>query len=66
MISNKLRWGLVTDILTLDCIFGFRLYPKECPITVVRHFAAPGRIPYSEAVKGDFKETKVGNSFGPL
>ncbi|XP_031572230.1 alpha-mannosidase 2C1-like [Actinia tenebrosa] len=42
-----------------------RLYPKSLPVTSITHYAAPGRITYEEAVKGEYSPAKVGESFGP-
>ncbi|PFX33378.1 Alpha-mannosidase 2C1 [Stylophora pistillata] len=42
-----------------------RLYPKKLPVSSLTHYAARGRVPYSEAVCGKFVEAQVGNSYGP-
>ncbi|KAL8600141.1 hypothetical protein ACOMHN_060093 [Nucella lapillus] len=42
-----------------------RLYPDKRAVTSVTHYAAPGRIPYDEAIKGPFEATKIGQQFGP-
>ncbi|XP_077998328.1 alpha-mannosidase 2C1-like isoform X2 [Glandiceps talaboti] len=43
-----------------------RLYPEKLPLTNIKHFAAPDRIPYQEAVTQTFKDAKTGQSFGPV
>ncbi|XP_076466498.1 alpha-mannosidase 2C1-like [Babylonia areolata] len=42
-----------------------RLYPDKREVTSLTHYAAPGRIPYEEAIKGTFGEAKIGQEFGP-
>ncbi|KAL3883418.1 hypothetical protein ACJMK2_029685 [Sinanodonta woodiana] len=42
-----------------------RIYPKSSPVTSIQHYAAPGRITYEKAIKGDYSPAQVGQSFGP-
>lgn len=56
----------ISPIYFTDCNLFGKCYPKQSAIQAIRHFAAPGRISFSEAVKGDYKQTQVGTSFGPL
>ena len=41
------------------------LYPRSVALEKLETYAAPGRIPYAEAVKGKFRPAKVGEKFGP-
>ncbi len=41
-----------------------RLYPDRTPVKMAV-FHAPGRIPYAEAVQGDYQPCQVGEQFGP-
>ena len=41
------------------------LYPEAAPLAKLSVFAAPGRIPYAEAVKGKYRPAQVGDAFGP-
>jgi alpha-mannosidase len=41
-----------------------RLYPQQAPVRLST-YAAPDRIPYSEAVRGDYRPARVGDVFGP-
>eukprot|EP01112_Ceratiomyxa_fruticulosa_P015164 TRINITY_DN4432_c0_g1_i2.p1 TRINITY_DN4432_c0_g1~~TRINITY_DN4432_c0_g1_i2.p1 ORF type:complete len:1042 (+),score=228.32 TRINITY_DN4432_c0_g1_i2:83-3208(+) len=56
----------VSDTYFTDVNIYGKIYPK-----ILRHplqlkvFHAPGRISYDEAMKGEYVETKVGESFGP-
>ena len=43
----------------------YRLYPARTDVSSLTHYAAPGRITYAEAVKGNYVAAKVGQSFGP-
>ena len=40
------------------------LYPRRAPVAL-QVFAAPDRIPYSEAVQGDYRPAQLGQVFGP-
>ncbi len=40
-------------------------YPETTPVRL-NHFAAPGRIPFDEAPRGEFNEIKPGMRFWPL
>lgn len=40
-----------------------RIQPIELRVYTVH--PSPGRIPFSQAVKGDFKDAKIGDRFGP-
>lgn len=42
-----------------------RLYRHNHPLKSITHYAAPGRVPYQQAVKGKFAKTETGQSFGP-
>ncbi|XP_032228742.2 alpha-mannosidase 2C1 isoform X2 [Nematostella vectensis] len=42
-----------------------RLYSNKAPLTAVTHFAAPGRITYKQAIRGEYSPVKVGDAFGP-
>lgn len=42
-----------------------RLYRDNHPLKSITHYAAPGRVPYQQAVKGKFTKTETGQSFGP-
>lgn len=41
-----------------------KLYPATHPVSL-RVFAAPDRIGFDEAMKGEYRETQVGDTFGP-
>jgi hypothetical protein len=41
-----------------------KLYPHRAPVTLAR-FAAPGRISYSEALRGKCRPAQVGVTMGP-
>lgn len=41
------------------------LYPKAAPLSRLAVFAAPGRIPFAEAVKGKYRPAAEGEVFGP-
>ncbi|GAB1610945.1 alpha-mannosidase 2C1-like [Argonauta hians] len=56
----------ISPIYFTDVNLYGRLYPKRKPIENIRHFAAPGRITYEEAIKAYYKPVKVGQSFGPV
>ncbi len=40
------------------------LYPRRAPVAL-QVFAAPDRIPYAEAVQGDYRPAQLGQAFGP-
>jgi len=40
-------------------------YPLRSPVTLAV-YSAPGRIPYQEAMQGDYRPAFVGEKFGPL
>lgn len=42
-----------------------RRYPRHVPVDL-SVFTAPGRIPYSHAVKGRYRRASIGEKFGPL
>jgi alpha-mannosidase len=42
-----------------------RLYPETAPLASLTTFAAPGRIPFAEAVAGRFRPIKLGTELGP-
>jgi alpha-mannosidase len=42
------------------------LYPEEAPLTKLLVYSAPDRISYADAIGGDFRPAKVGESFGPF
>ncbi len=41
------------------------LYPDIAPLAKLSVFAAPGRITYAEALKGQYRPAKEGETFGP-
>jgi alpha-mannosidase len=41
------------------------LYPDSAPLAALTVYAAPGRIPFAEAVKGAYRPAKEGEIFGP-
>ena len=41
------------------------LYPQVAALSKLETYAAPGRIPYAEAVKGKYRPTKEGDHYGP-
>jgi alpha-mannosidase len=43
---------------------GGLLYPRRAPVAI-QVFAAPGRIPYAEAVQGVYRLAQLGEVFGP-
>ncbi|MCL5994751.1 MAG: alpha-mannosidase [Chloroflexi bacterium] len=42
-----------------------RVYPQRAPVTLTV-YSAPDRIPYAEAVQGNYRPTQVGEQFGPI
>lgn len=49
-----------------DVNFSGKMYPfKSQDAVKISVFNAPDRVPYSEAIKAQYRETKVGESFGP-
>ncbi len=42
-----------------------RFYLRRAPL-ILQAFAAPGRIAYAEALRGDYRPLQVGEKFGPL
>ena len=42
-----------------------RLYPRSAPVCL-SVFSAPGRIPFSKAVRGRYRKARIGEQFGPL
>ena len=44
---------------------GGKVYPQSAPVSLSA-YAAPDRIPYSEAMQGAYYPVKVGAQFGPL
>ena len=40
------------------------VYPRRAPVTLTA-YAAPGRISYAEAVRGDYHPVRVGDILGP-
>jgi alpha-mannosidase len=42
-----------------------KLYPKRLPVRLSA-YAAPGRISYAEAMRGNYQPIEVGHKFGPL
>lgn len=44
---------------------GGKLYPTRAPVNL-SVYSAPGRIPYAEAVCGEYRPAAVGEQFGPL
>jgi alpha-mannosidase len=40
-------------------------YPLRLPVTLTV-YSAPGRIPYQEAMQGEYRPAFVGEKFGPL
>lgn len=45
--------------------FGGKIFPERAPVQL-RVFSAPDRISYAEAIKGTYRETQVGEKFGPI
>ena len=41
------------------------LHPGSAPLAALAVYAAPGRIPYAEAVRGRYRAAKEGEVFGP-
>ncbi|XP_065436203.1 alpha-mannosidase 2C1-like [Chrysemys picta bellii] len=48
-----------------DCNLRGRLFGDTCPLVSLSCFQTPQRIPHDEAVRQEFRPTKVGDSFGP-
>jgi alpha-mannosidase len=42
-----------------------KVYPHRSPITLAV-YSAPDRIPYAEALNGDYRPARVGEQFGPV
>ncbi|XP_048766025.2 alpha-mannosidase 2C1-like [Ostrea edulis] len=55
----------ISPIYFKDVNLRGRLYRDHHALKSLTHFAAPGRITYSQAIKGKFLKTEVGQSFGP-
>jgi alpha-mannosidase len=41
------------------------LYPQVAPLVKLSVYSAPGRIPYTEAIKGKYRPVRAGEIFGP-
>ena len=50
---------------TAQSLIHGRLYPKRAPVDLAV-FTAPGRIPFSQAVKGRYRPARIGEKIGPL
>ncbi len=50
---------------TAQSLIHGRLYPKRAPVDLAV-FTAPGRIPFSQAVKGHYRPARIGEKIGPL
>ncbi|XP_061176887.1 alpha-mannosidase 2C1-like [Saccostrea echinata] len=55
----------ISPIYFKDVNLRGRLYSDHHPLKSITHFAASGRIPFSQAIKGKFTKAEVGQSFGP-
>ncbi|KAK2163932.1 hypothetical protein LSH36_72g08048 [Paralvinella palmiformis] len=55
----------ISDTYFTDVNLYGKLYPASAPVKALSHFAAPGRIPFDEAVLGPYEPAAVGDSFGP-
>uniref|UniRef100_A0A674K1J7 alpha-mannosidase n=1 Tax=Terrapene triunguis TaxID=2587831 RepID=A0A674K1J7_9SAUR len=49
----------------IACHLYCRLFGDTCPLVSLSCFQTPQRIPHDEAVRQEFRPTKVGDSFGP-
>ena len=61
---SELTLARLTGFTAQSLIFD-RLYPRKAPVTL-SVFSAPGRIPFSQAMKGRYRPAQVGEKFGPL
>ena len=61
---NKHRDLTLSRLHTFKDTLRAQVYPRRAPIEITA-FSAPDRIPYSEAIKGEYKPTQVGEVFGP-
>ncbi|GFS08736.1 alpha-mannosidase [Elysia marginata] len=43
-----------------------RLYREKTALASIKHFAAQDRVPFNKAIQGQFKETNIGQAFGPV
>ena len=64
---SKLMHVHVLFNLQLQMLYFYRLYTKKQPVTSIKHWPAPqGRyVPFEEAIKGDYSDVEVGQSYGP-
>ncbi|XP_062819613.1 alpha-mannosidase 2C1 isoform X1 [Anolis carolinensis] len=54
----------VSETYFLDCNLRGRLFGDTCSLAALSCFETSQRIPYDEAVKQEFRPTKVGETFG--
>lgn len=57
--------GKTSELRLTHGTLAYRLYRDNHPLKSITHYAAPGRVPYQQAIKGKFTKTETGQSFGP-
>lgn len=65
MYEEEIITGLTYESTLIHGTPAYRLYRNNHPLKSITHYAAPGRVPYQQAVKGKFTKTETGQSFGP-
>ncbi|XP_064312863.1 alpha-mannosidase 2C1 isoform X3 [Phalacrocorax carbo] len=55
----------LSKIYFTDCNLWGRLFADRCAPVSLACFQTPRRIPYDEAIRQEFRPSKVGDSFGP-
>uniref|UniRef100_A0A8C3ICJ3 alpha-mannosidase n=1 Tax=Chrysemys picta bellii TaxID=8478 RepID=A0A8C3ICJ3_CHRPI len=68
--SSSRRWDIKKSLYLgvigfIACHLYCRLFGDTCPLVSLSCFQTPQRIPHDEAVRQEFRPTKVGDSFGP-
>ncbi|KAH9525275.1 Alpha-mannosidase 2C1 [Bulinus truncatus] len=56
----------ISPVYFTDVNLRGRLYTERTPLTSIKHYAAPDRITFQQAMNGDFQPANIGQSFGPV